>query len=90
MSDKHTLGDAPIEPEHMEKMNALAQGLDKVLNHGHLPLKKTGFVLLVFPFGDHAGRCNYISNAERDDIVVLLKEQLARFRGMPETKGGRA
>lgn len=90
MSPKHPLGDAPIEPEYIEQMNALAQGLDKILNHGHLPLKKTGFVLLVFPFGNHEGRCNYISNAERDDIVVLLKEQLARFQGAPEPEVGRA
>lgn len=87
---KHTLGDAPIEPQYREQMRALAEGLDKALNHGTLPFKKTGFVLLVFPFSGHEGRCNYISNAERDDIVVLLKEQLARFQGMPEVKGGRA
>lgn len=31
--------------------------------------------------------CNYISNAVRDDVVVLLKEQLARFEGSPDVTG---
>ena len=84
---KHTIGDAPIEAQYVEIMNQLAHGLDAALNHGKLPLRTTGFVLLVFPFADHDGRCNYISNAERDDIIVLLKEQLARFQGMPAAKG---
>jgi hypothetical protein len=42
---------------------------------------------MVFPFADFDGRANYISNAKREDIVVLLKEQLARFQGQPEMKG---
>lgn len=87
MSDKHTLGDAPIEPRYIEEMNRLARELDARFNHGKLPMKDTGFVLLVFPFNGHEGRCNYISNANREDVVVLLKEQLARFQGQPEVKG---
>jgi hypothetical protein len=45
---------------------------------------------MVFPFSadaDGAHRCNYISNASREDVVVLLKEQLARFEGQPEIEG---
>ena len=84
------LGDAPIEPRYHEQMNHLAHALDRILNAGKLPMKDTGFVLLVFPFVGHEGRCNYISNANREDIIVLLKEQLARFQGMPEVKPGRA
>lgn len=80
----HTLGDAPIEPEYEQMMNALAHGINEILN-GNGP-KETGFVLMMFNFGD-AGRCNYISNARREDIVVLLREQLARFEGMPEARG---
>lgn len=87
MSGKHTLGDVPIDARYREKMNELAARLDREFNHGTLPFKSTGFVLLVFPFGNHEGRCNYISNAEREDVVVLLKEQLARFQGMPEARG---
>jgi hypothetical protein len=32
-------------------------------------------------------RCNYISNGRREDVVVLLKEQLARFEGSPDVTG---
>ena len=42
---------------------------------------------MVFPFEGFEGRANYISNASRKDIIVLLKEQLARFQGQPDIKG---
>lgn len=82
------LGDAPIQPEYYAQMNALASGLDEIFN-GELKGadRSTGFVLLVFPFGDN-GRCNFISNgANRQDIVALFKEMIARFEGQPEMKG---
>ena len=90
---RQDLGDAPIEPEFYEMMNQIAMGLDKIFNGPEAILKtkkrKTGFVLLVFPYEGHEGRCNYISNgANREDIVVLMKEQIARFEGQPEVKGG--
>ena len=83
------LGDAPIEPKYIEQMNAVARGLDEFFNH---ELKgndrKVGFVLLLFPFGDHSGRCNYISNgADRKDVVTLMKEMIARFEGQPDVTG---
>ena len=90
MADR--LGDGPIEPRYHALMNALANGIEEVLNgpKGETP-RETGFVLLCFPFtnaeGGTDGRCNYISNASRQDIVVLLREQLARFEGMPEASG---
>ncbi len=87
--DKPTnIGDAPIESAHREQMQAIAEVLDDTFN-GNLRGKdrKVGFVLLVFPFTGHEGRANYISNAERKDIVVLLKEQIARFEGQPEMTG---
>ena len=83
---KHTLGDAPIELKHRDMMNELARKLDGFFNGKDVP-KHTGFVLLVFPFDNHEGRCNYISNANRGDVVTLLKEQLARFEGQPEVTG---
>jgi hypothetical protein len=82
------LGDAPIEPEYVEKMNALAHVLDEFFNgtlKGHA--RKVGFCVMVFNFGDGPGRANYISNANRDDVVTLLKEQIKRFEGQPEMKG---
>ena len=89
------LGDAPIQPEFREKMNALARALDEIFNG---PAKgtdrKNGFVLIVFPFEEAAkaqagetGRANYISNANRTDVVVMLREQLRRFEGQPEMTG---
>lgn len=83
------LGDAPIEAEYREKMAAIATALDELFN-GPVkgPARKTGFVLLVFPFGAGDGRCNYISNgADRKDIVTMFKEQIKRFEGQPEMEG---
>ena len=77
----HTIGDAPIDPKYRKQMQDLAAGLDHVLN-GTLRGndRKTGFVLLVFPYGDETGSCNYISNgADRKDIVTMFKEQIKRF-----------
>ena len=82
------LGDAPIEPDYIEKMNALAHVLDELFNgdlKGHD--RKVGFCVMVFNFGDGPGRANYISNANRDDVVTLLKEQIARFEGQPDITG---
>lgn len=85
----HTLGDGPIEDEHRALMNAMAQALDEMFNGpAKGQARKTGFVLLVFPFGSGDGRCNYISNgADRKDIVTMMKEQIKRFEGQPEVKG---
>jgi hypothetical protein len=92
MTRRPELGDGPLEMEYREKMVAVAQGLDELFN-GQIggPGRKTGFVLMVFPFDNPAkgdGRCNYISNgADRRDIVTLMKEMIARFEGQPEISG---
>ena len=86
---KARLGDAPIEPRLEAQMTAIAKTLDEFLN-GDLkgPKRPNGFVLMVFPFENFDGRCNYISNgADRRDIVTLMKEMIARFEGQPEVKG---
>jgi hypothetical protein len=84
---KHTLGDAPIVPEHHKQMNDLARNIDGVIN-GKGP-RKIGFVLLVFPYGETDGRrCNFISNgADRGDLTVLFREMAARFEEQAETAG---
>jgi hypothetical protein len=84
MTDKNQLGDMPIEEQHREVMNTIAFALDRVLNGEDAMTnkieRKTGFVLLVFPYGDQSGRCNYISNgADRDDVVRMMKEQIRHF-----------
>ena len=83
------LGDAPISPEYHAQMNDVARALDEVFNGSRGADRQTGFVLLVFPFGDKDGqRCNFISNgADRRDLVALFKEMIARFEGQPEMKG---
>jgi hypothetical protein len=84
-----TIGDAPIEVRFRSRMTWTGRILDYLFN-GRIggPQRRVGFILLVFPFSDHGGRCNYLSNgADRRDVVVLLKEQLARFEGMPEQEG---
>jgi len=83
------LGDAPIEKRYREQMNAVAGALDDVFNPGQkAPNKSVGFVLLVFPYGSHDGRCNFISNgADRRDIVTLFREMIARFEGSPDQTG---
>lgn len=85
----HQLGDAPIEPEYRAKMVALANGINEIFNGDKKgDERETGFVLLVFPFGEKAGRCNYISNgAAREDIVTMFKEQIKRFEGQPDVEG---
>lgn len=83
------LGDAPIESQHREKMEVVARTLDEFFNGDTRgPDRPVGFVLLVFPFGDRSGRCNYLSNgADRRDIVTLFKEQIRRFEGQPDVEG---
>lgn len=84
------LCDGPIQQEYHARMNAVAQGLDKVFNgEAKGADRKTGFVLLVFPFGStETGRCNFISNgADRRGVVTLMKEMIARFEGQPEMSG---
>ena len=86
---RHTLGDGPIAEEYRDLMNDLAKNLDWLFNgESRGKDRKTGFVLLVFPFGSDEGRCNFISNgADRREIVTLFKEMIARFEGQPEIKG---
>ena len=68
-------------------LQTLAGAIDDVLNGSTRP-KATGFVLLVMPFdGPEGARANYISNAKREDVLVMLKEVVARFEGQPHQSG---
>jgi hypothetical protein len=83
------LGDAPVDAEYHEKMTAVCQAIDGFFNgDAKGGARKTGFVLMVFPFDEATGRCNYMSNgADRKDVVTLMKEMIARFEGQPEMEG---
>jgi hypothetical protein len=88
MTDR--LGDGPVEAEYAEQMRALARLIDDFFNGPPTPdrVKSVGFILMVFPFGDEGrGRCNYMSNALREDVVIMMKEQIARFEGQAEVRG---
>jgi len=79
------------ERQHPEQrqMEAVARAVDEFFNgDAKGDARKVGFVLMVFPFGDTTGRCNYMSNgADRKDIVTLMREMIARFEGQPEVQG---
>lgn len=82
----HEIGSGPIENAYKEDMKFIGTFIDKLFNGDKKP-KRVAFILMVFPFGEAKGRCNYMSNANREDVVTMLKEQLAYFSGMPETEG---
>lgn len=81
--------DEMIEAKYSAQMQGVAEALDSTFNGAAKhPDKKVGFVLLLFEYGTHDGRANYISNgADRKDIVSLFKEMIARFEGQPEMTG---
>jgi hypothetical protein len=72
----------PINTKYVSKLR-IAYLLDEYFNGGLQGEDRlTGFAILIFPFGeDPKGRINYISNAKREDIIVAMKELLARFQG---------
>ena len=67
----------------------LAGAIDQILNgYG---ARQNGFVLLTFPFdkpdAKAASFVNYVSNAQRADMLVALKEIVARFEGQAAQSG---
>lgn len=75
--------------ETKEFMQGLARGIDTILNGDEAQSPtRMGFVLLTFPFDRmHGTRVNYVSNCDRDDILVALKEIQARFEGSSHQSG---
>lgn len=72
---------APIQDQHRETMNRLAEVLDRQFNPDRHQ-RKVGFVLLIAEFGKiDGGRVNYISNGERADMIAMMKEYIARAEG---------
>lgn len=59
-----------------EFLNELAKTLDEVLEESLG--KRLGFAMIIFEFGA-PGIANYISNAERDDMIEALKGTVERF-----------
>lgn len=70
----------PPQAHQADDLRALGRRIDAFLN----PLKAmtghqtTGFCLLMFDFGK-TGRMNYLSNADRGDMLKALKELIANI-----------
>lgn len=74
----------PIQKQYRRAMNKLARVIDEVLNGKRKPNRKptVGFVLLTAEFGKiDGGRVNYISNGDRETMIAMLREYLARVEG---------
>ncbi len=73
----------PIDPAFRAKMNALAKHLDGFFNGTAVTdSRKVGFALFMFEFEKFdGGRVNYISNADRENMIAAVKEWLARAEG---------
>ena len=74
---------APISPQFRVGMNDIANVLDDAFN-GNVRPKKVGFALLVYNLGEDltgTGRLNYIGNGKQEDMLVALKELVARWEG---------
>lgn len=56
-----------IQLDQIKKMRELAGLLDNYF-------KPMGFALLVFPQNTSDGRMNYISNSNREDMLVAMQE----------------
>lgn len=71
-----------------ESMQVMAQTLDSFLNgdgRGNVGEREIGFALLVFPINQvRDGMVNYVGNCQRADMLVALKEMVARWEGQPE------
>lgn len=66
---------APIENQHHQMMNAVAEVLAETFQ-GY------GFTLLVFEMDKpEGGRMNYISNARREEMLIAMKEFIAANEG---------
>jgi hypothetical protein len=81
-----------IDPAYAEGMKVVARTIDEIFNGDKKgPARTVGFCLLVFPFGGEPGqRINYLSNAERRDMITAMKELLARFEGFDPAGEGHA
>lgn len=67
-----------------EYMRTLAAALDDLLNPNlQGDQRKVGFALLTYNFdeGPSGGRVNYIGNGKREDVLVAMKEVVARWEG---------
>jgi hypothetical protein len=79
--------DGPIDSKFQNIMGTLAHAIDQLVNKDKKP-PENGFVLIVFPFGLMDGqKVNYVTNARREDLIILMRGQIARLEGMSGGEG---
>lgn len=74
----------PIQEQYRKQMNRLAKLIDEFFNGRRKPNRKptVGFILLTAEFGKiEGGKVNYISNGNREDMIAMMREYLARVEG---------
>lgn len=67
----------PIEQRHRDMMNTIMEALVNTF-------PGCGITLMVFDLGDDPGaknRMNYISNADRSDMLTAMREFIAKHEG---------
>lgn len=71
-----TIKHEQIQPDLIIKMNQIGRALASIF-------KPYGFMLLVFKrnSSEPDDRMNYISNAKREDMIVAMKEFIAKCEG---------
>jgi hypothetical protein len=74
----------PIQQKYKDQLRAIAKTLDEFLNGPDPAPRKLGFAVLMFEIGDNSDKAkvNYISNCQREDMLVAMKEFIARAEGM--------
>jgi hypothetical protein len=70
---------APIEPKYFDTMRDMGRSIDRTINPDGV--KRHGFALLMFDLNVSDGRINYISNANREDMLATMKEFIANCEG---------
>ncbi|CAN5425277.1 hypothetical protein BH10BAC5_BH10BAC5_17190 [soil metagenome] len=69
----------PIEEKYTYTMNAMAGTIARAF-------PGMGFALFITPFTDQPEKVNYISNANREDMLEMLHETLKRFEFYDEVE----
>ena len=79
------MSDDQTAPERLQDfLSSIAAALDQILNGKEVlkdkTLRKTGFILMIYPYGSIDDRCNFITNgATRTEIIARLKTQIQTF-----------
>jgi hypothetical protein len=81
----------PTENPDKPVLNAIAGAIDDALNGPKIDgrrLGNTAFAVIIFENdGSNATLASFVSNAERRDVHVAMKEMVARFDGQAELRG---